>query len=96
MSDAREGDADRKAVAGPAGERLDPGGGPVEEDPELAAIEYSVEDGLIYVEGVGWLEREDAETELGAEKVAELARTQPKEFLDYVARRRGEIGWDDE
>lgn len=79
-----------------AAEDADADDWPIQEDPELSGIVYSLDAGLIYVEGAGWLEREDAETELGAERVAELARTQPAEIRDYLASRRGELAADDE
>ena len=68
---------------------LDPTGGPQDEpDPDLEAIRYSLEEGLIYIDDLpGWLTREDAEIRLGAEAAAELAEQQRAEWAAFFRRR---------
>ncbi len=76
----------------PGGRRprhLDPTGGPQDEpDPDLEAIRFSLEEGLIYIDDLpSWLTREDTEIRLGAEAAAELAEQQRAEWAAFFRRR---------
>lgn len=83
-------DSNRRGPREPVGERIDPGGGPDEEDPELSAIEWSLDEGLVYVDDYRWIVREEAEEEFGAARVAEMVEQQEVQFRAYLRRRRGE------
>ena len=74
---------------------VDPLGGPDEEDPELSAIEESLDQGLIYIEDYRWMDPDEAEEEFGAERVAEMVAQQEIELRAYLRRRRGEPEPDD-
>lgn len=60
---------------------LGPGGlGEDWSDPDVEAIEFALEEGLVWIESHGWVTREDAELEVGEVQAALLFEAQRQEW----------------